>query len=77
MGSLGLESVLIGSPGDGDGRSIGLLVRVRSPGNGAGFIAGDLLLGSGFFHLDAVFRLVTVPSKRSTLSSFCCFFYYK
>ena len=62
MSSLWLESVLISYPGDGDGGSIGLFVRVGSSGNCAGFIASDLFLGAGFFHLDAMAGLKAIEN---------------
>lgn len=70
MGSLWLESVLIGRPDDGDCASISLSVRVGSSGSGAGFVARDLLLHSGFFDVDSVASFKSGIKNRALLSKF-------
>ena len=62
MISLGLESVLISNPVDGDGNSF-IGVRERSLGNGAGFIS-DHFLFSALFHFDSILRFVAAMISK-------------
>ena len=58
MSSLGLESVLIGNPVDGELLSLSG-EGVRSLGNGTDFVSDDFLL-SALFHFDAVVSFVAM-----------------
>ena len=73
MGSLWLESVLISDPGDGDDGTVGFNVRVGSTGDGSSIFRGDLLLGAGFFYLDAMAGLKAVGDVSMISGQvFCC-----
>ena len=66
MSSLGLESVLIGNPVDGELLSLSG-EGVRSLGNGTDFVSDDFLL-SALFHFDAVVSFVAVNISTSISS---------
>ena len=59
MGSLGLESVLIGDPVDGDGDSI-MDVRVASLGHGTSIFLSNLFLDSVLLDLGSILALEAV-----------------
>ena len=63
MISGGLESVLIGDPGDGVGHSI-VLERIGSTCDGAAFLT-DQFLRAGLFNFDLVLSFEAVNAQQS------------